>query len=80
MLNQFQFCEDNGIPFCAVIGESELQQGVVTLRDMSTRTEVRLFNADLQTRSNMSLIIPFVSSAKLLRNTLNSTFRRELNP
>lgn len=41
MLNQFQFCEENGIPFCLVIGESELQQGVVTLRDMASREEVR---------------------------------------
>ena len=40
MLTQFQFCEDNLIPFCVVIGESELQKGVVTLRDMSTREEV----------------------------------------
>ena len=44
MLNQFQFCEENGVPFCAVIGESELQQGVVTLRDMTTRKEVRVFS------------------------------------
>ena len=40
MLNQFQFCEENGIPICLVIGESELQQGVVTLRDMASREEV----------------------------------------
>ena len=41
MLSQFQMCEDTGIPFCVVIGEKELQEGVVTLRDMSTREEVR---------------------------------------
>ena len=40
MLSQFQFCEDNEIPFCAVIGESELKEGVVTLRDMKSRQEV----------------------------------------
>ena len=41
MLTQFQFCEENGIPFCAVLGESELNEGVVTLRDMYSRQEVR---------------------------------------
>lgn len=40
MLNQFQFCEENGVPFCVVIGESEIAKGVVTLRDMSSREEV----------------------------------------
>ena len=42
MLNQFQFCEENGVPLCVVIGESELQQGVATLRDMASREEVTL--------------------------------------
>ena len=40
MLNQFQFCEENGVPFCVVIGESEIEKGVVTLREMSSRKEV----------------------------------------
>lgn len=40
MLTQFQFCEEKGIPFCAVIGESELNDGVVTVRDMQSRQEV----------------------------------------
>lgn len=40
MLNQFQFCEENGVPFCVVIGESEIEKGEVTLRDMSSRNEV----------------------------------------
>lgn len=40
MLSQFQYCEENGIPFCAVIGDSELKDGVVTLRDMKSRKEV----------------------------------------
>jgi histidyl-tRNA synthetase len=42
MLSQFQFCEENGIPFCAVVGESEIKDGVVTLRDMESRQEVTL--------------------------------------
>ncbi|KAK2563227.1 Histidine--tRNA ligase [Acropora cervicornis] len=47
MLNQFQFCEENGIPFCLVIGESELQQGVVTLRDMASREEEQVKRDEL---------------------------------
>ena len=43
MLSQFQFCEEHGIPFCAIIGESELKDGVVTLRDMQSRREVRIW-------------------------------------
>ena len=40
MLTQFQFCEENGVPFCVVIGDSELQKGVVTLKNMTSRQEV----------------------------------------
>lgn len=40
MLTQFQFCEDNLVPFCVVIGDNELKEGVVKLRDMTTRKEV----------------------------------------
>jgi histidyl-tRNA synthetase len=60
MLSQFQFCEDNEIPFCAVIGESELKEGVVTLRDMKSRQEVdfsrfRMFCFILVFRAHMGL-------------------------
>jgi len=40
LLNQFQYCEDNLIPFCAIIGESELSEGVVMLRTMKNREQV----------------------------------------
>lgn len=40
MLNQLQYCEDNGIPLAAIIGESELQKGIVKLRDINSREEV----------------------------------------
>ena len=33
MLNQLQYCEENGIPLAVIIGESELQKGVVKVRD-----------------------------------------------
>lgn len=41
MLNQFQYCEETGIPLCVVIGEKELEDGVVTLRNMENREEVK---------------------------------------
>jgi hypothetical protein len=42
LLTQFQYCEDNMIPLAAVIGQSELEEGVVTLRDMKTRAEAKV--------------------------------------
>ncbi len=42
MLNQLQYCEDRGIPLAAILGESELQQGVVKLRVIKTREEVEV--------------------------------------
>ena len=42
MLNQLQYCEEQTIPFALVIGESELQQGVVKLRTIATREEVEI--------------------------------------
>ncbi|XP_052628136.1 histidine--tRNA ligase, cytoplasmic-like isoform X3 [Harpia harpyja] len=40
LLKQLQYCEDTGIPFAAIIGEQELTDGVVKLRDVATREEV----------------------------------------
>ncbi|EDO41764.1 predicted protein [Nematostella vectensis] len=47
MLNQFQFCEEGGVPLCLVIGEKELEEGIVTLRDMESREEVSVKRADV---------------------------------
>lgn len=41
MLKQLQYCESMGIPLAAIIGEQELSDGVVKLRDVATREEVR---------------------------------------
>ncbi|KAL3880996.1 hypothetical protein ACJMK2_033197 [Sinanodonta woodiana] len=38
-LDQFQFCENNGIPLAVIIGQSEIEQGVVKLRVVATRKE-----------------------------------------
>ncbi|XP_043924964.1 histidine--tRNA ligase, cytoplasmic isoform X1 [Protopterus annectens] len=40
LLNQLQYCEENGIPLVAIIGEQELKDGVVKLRVVATREEV----------------------------------------
>lgn len=42
LLKQLQYCEDMGIPLVAIIGEQELRDGVVKLRDVATREEVRM--------------------------------------
>lgn len=47
MLNQLQYCEDNGIPFAVVVGESELQKGVVKLRNVETREEIEVLRENL---------------------------------
>ena len=40
-LTQFQFCEAMQIPLALVIGESEIANGTVKLRNIATREEVR---------------------------------------
>lgn len=42
LLSQLQHCEESGIPFVAILGEQELKNGVVKLRDVATREEVQL--------------------------------------
>ncbi|NWZ58523.1 SYHC protein, partial [Haliaeetus albicilla] len=42
LLKQLQYCEDTGIPLAAIIGEQELTDGVVKLRDVAIREEVRM--------------------------------------
>ncbi|KAJ6661348.1 hypothetical protein lerEdw1_014976 [Lerista edwardsae] len=40
LLNQLQYCEETGIPIVVIVGQQELMDGVLTLRDVSTRKEV----------------------------------------
>lgn len=42
MLNQLQYCEETGIPLAVIIGESELQKGIVKLRVIETREETEI--------------------------------------
>lgn len=38
-LDQFEYCEKNGIPYAVVIGPEEMKAGQVKIRDISTRRE-----------------------------------------
>jgi len=38
-LHQLQYCEENQIPFSVIIGEDEVKNGTVKLREISTRAE-----------------------------------------
>lgn len=41
LLNQFQYCEREGVPFLVLVGEAEKLKGGVTVRDTVTRAEVQ---------------------------------------
>ncbi|TNM99022.1 histidine--tRNA ligase, cytoplasmic isoform X1 [Takifugu rubripes] len=47
LLSQLQHCEESGIPLVAILGEQELKNGVVKLRNVATRDEVDISRADL---------------------------------
>lgn len=47
LLSQLQHCEESGIPLVAILGEQELKDGVVKLRDVATREEADVSRADL---------------------------------
>ena len=40
LLNQFQYCEREGIPFQVLVGEEELKVDSVKIRDAETKEEV----------------------------------------
>uniref|UniRef100_A0A2K5EIB2 Histidine--tRNA ligase, cytoplasmic n=1 Tax=Aotus nancymaae TaxID=37293 RepID=A0A2K5EIB2_AOTNA len=50
LLNQLQYCEEAGIPLVAIIGEQELKDGVIKLRSVTSREEVR--EQDLKSGQN----------------------------
>lgn len=39
ILSEFQFCEQKQIPWILIVGEQELEQGFIKLRNVQTRTE-----------------------------------------
>jgi histidyl-tRNA synthetase len=42
LLDQLQYCEETGIPWAIIVGESELKEGVVKLRSVQSREEERV--------------------------------------
>ncbi|XP_062845993.1 histidine--tRNA ligase isoform X2 [Trichomycterus rosablanca] len=47
LLTQLQHCEETGIPLVAILGEQELKDGVIKLRNVATREEVDVSRAEL---------------------------------
>lgn len=47
MAKQFKYADDKGIPFVAIIGEQEMKDGVVTLRNMKTGEQRAVAEDDL---------------------------------
>jgi len=47
MLNQLQYCEENGIPLAVVLGTSEIEAGVVKLRNVASREEVEVKRSEM---------------------------------
>ncbi|GJQ71259.1 hypothetical protein Trydic_g22069, partial [Trypoxylus dichotomus] len=42
LLAQLQYCEEQGIPLVLILGESELEKGVVKLREVTSRAETEI--------------------------------------
>lgn len=51
-MTQFQFCEENFIPLAVVVGENELQTGVVSVRFIEERRQI-----DAIPRSEMAAVV-----------------------
>ncbi|XP_055942653.1 histidine--tRNA ligase, cytoplasmic-like isoform X2 [Argiope bruennichi] len=47
LLDQLQYCEARGIPLAIILGESEVQRAVVKVRNVETREEMEVSQAEL---------------------------------
>lgn len=47
LLTQYQLCEKSAIPVCVYFGMTELAEGVVTVRTVASREEIKVPRADL---------------------------------
>lgn len=47
MAKQFKYADDKHIPFVAILGENEMKQGVITIKDMKTGEQKAVPQADL---------------------------------
>ncbi len=49
MAKQFKYADDKGIPFVAIIGENEMKQGIVTVKEMKSGEQRAVKEGDLLT-------------------------------
>lgn len=47
LLAQLQHCEEYSVPLAVILGESEIQKGVVKLREVNSRAEVEVSRTQL---------------------------------
>ncbi|KAH9497974.1 hypothetical protein DERF_013904 [Dermatophagoides farinae] len=47
ILNNYQYCETNRIPYAVILAEDELKRGMVKIRDIQTRKEIEVARADI---------------------------------
>jgi histidyl-tRNA synthetase len=47
MAKQFKYADDKGIPYVAIIGGNEMQQGIVTIKDMKAGEQRAVKQEDL---------------------------------
>lgn len=72
LLGQLQTCEEQGIPWAIIIGQSELEKGVVKLRHVPSRQEEEIERSKLadvlKQKLNASIVwrSSFFGSAKIL--------------
>ncbi len=50
MAKQFKYADDKGIPFVAIIGENEMKQGIVTVKDMKSGEQKAVKEGELLTQ------------------------------
>lgn len=48
MLDQLQYCEKNQIELCVIIGGAELEAGIVKIRPVATREEVKIHRVQIK--------------------------------
>lgn len=58
LLNQFQYCEKEGIPFMVLVGEEEKANGGVKIRNVETRKEVSAVKTSMVV-DNQKVKVPF---------------------
>lgn len=58
LLNQFQYCEKEGIPFMVLVGEEEKANGGVKIRNVETRKEVSAIKTNMAV-DNQKVKVPF---------------------